>query len=313
MATPQRIASLISSGTEMLYGVGAGDRVVAVSHECDFPREAAAKPRVTYANIDGRLASGAIDKQVKQLLGQGAPLYGIDQPTLERLAPDLIVTQAQCDVCAVRYDDVVGMVDGCDVFRGTEVVALNPQTLDDILADVQRVGDAVGAGEAAREYAASLRDRVDAIRDATSKFTPVRVACIEWIEPLMLACNWMPELIRLAGGDDTLSRPGHSTYSNWNDVRQYDPELIVVMPCGFDLLRTLAETQRLTELPGWWDLSAVRQGRVFAVDGNAYFNRSGPRIVDSLEILARLLHGDAMPPPLEPQARAAAWCRFEVW
>lgn len=313
MDTPRRIASLISSGTEMLFGVGVGDRVVAVSHECDYPRQVASLPRVTFSNIDAQLASGAIDQQVKQLLAEGSPLYGIDQELLRRLAPDLIVTQAQCDVCAVRYDDVVGMMRECDVFAETEVLALNPQTLDDILADVQRVGDAAGAGNAAREYAASLRRRIERVRAATAPLgRPVRVACIEWIEPLMLASNWMPELIRLAGGDAALSKPGHSTYSAWGDVRGYDPEVIVVMPCGFDLARTLAEASVLESIPGWRELSAVKSGRVYAVDGNAYFNRSGPRIVDSLEILAHLLHGERITPPLAPHEQAFSAIHVEA-
>jgi iron complex transport system substrate-binding protein len=294
----------------MLYGVGAGDRVVAVSHECDFPADVADKPRATCSNIDARLASGEIDAQVKQMLSAGEPLYGIDRQALERLAPDLIVTQAQCDVCAVRYDDVLGLVERCGALRDTAVLALNPQTLGDILADVQRVGDAAGASAAARDYAASLRSRIDRVHRSTAAARAVRVACIEWIEPLMLAANWMPELIRLAGGDDALSRPGHSGYSSWDEVRRYDPEVIVVMPCGFDLERTLAEAQALHSVSGWRELSAVRTDRVYAVDGNAYFNRSGPRIVDSLEILAHLLHGQLVPPPLLPAQREHAWQRI---
>jgi iron complex transport system substrate-binding protein len=307
---PQRIASLISSGTEILYGIGAGERVIAVSHECDYPSDVDTKPRVTYANIDGSLASGAIDERVKELIRQGKPLYGIDRIFLERLSPDLIVTQAQCDVCAVRYQDVVDMVQECETFHGTQIVSLNPQSLDDILDDVQRVGEAVGAGRAARDYADSLRQRIEHVRKAVATARLRRVACIEWVEPLMLVGNWMPELIRIAGGDDRLSRPGHSTYSSWNDVRQYDPEVIVVMPCGFDILRSLSEVPKLSKLAGWWELTAVRAGRVYAVDGNAYFNRSGPRIVDSLEMLAHFLHGDLVPPPLAREKRPHAWQRL---
>lgn len=311
MAAPRRIASLISSATEMLYGVGVGDRVVAVSHECDYPVEATEKPRVTYSNVDPQRSSGEIDSQVQRFVSQGEALYGVDHRRLEQLAPELIVTQAQCDVCAVRYDDVLEMVGGCEALRGTDVLALNPQSLDDILADVVRVGDAVGEPEAGRRYAAGLRRRIERVRELTSPAVrPVRVACIEWIEPLMLSANWMPELIRLAGGDASLARAGHSTYSAWDDVVQADPEVIVVTPCGFDLPRTMAEADVLPARPGWEDLSAVRAHRVYAVDGNAYFNRSGPRIVDSLEILAHLLHPDRVEPPLSPKRRTAAWRRI---
>lgn len=306
----QRIASFISSATEILYGIGAGERVVAVSHECDHPREVSEKPRVTYSNIDPLRSSAEIDGQVQQLCGAGAALYGIDRELLERLSPELIVTQAQCDVCAVRYADVVELVETCDALQGAQIVALNPGTLDDILDDVLRVGDAAGVRPAAERYAAELRARIERVRAATAALEPVRAACIEWIAPLMLSANWMPELIRLAGGDDALSHAGHSTYAAWDDVRRYDPEVVVVMPCGFDLERTVQEAGALYALPGWNELTAVRSGRVFAVDGNAYFNRSGPRIVDSLEILAHLLHGDRVPPPLPPGDRAAAWRRI---
>lgn len=311
MSAPRRIASLISSATEMLFGVGAGDCVVAVSHECDFPPEVATRPRATFANVDSHRSSAAIDDQVKQLVTEGAALYGIDQKLLEQLQPDLIVTQAQCDVCAVRYDDVLAMVDGCDAFARAEVLALNPESLEDILADVERVGRAAGVESSGRAYADRLRERVQRVRRAVRPIErAVRVACIEWIEPMMLSANWTPELIRIAGGDAALSHEGHSTYGVWDDVVAYDPEVIVVMPCGFDLPRTVAEAETLYRRSGWADLAAVRSGRVYAVDGNAYFNRSGPRIVDSLEILAHLLHADRVEPPLSAAMRAAAWRRL---
>jgi iron complex transport system substrate-binding protein len=311
MSAPRRIASLISSATEMLFGVGAGDRVVAISHECDYPPEVVTRPRVTFANVDPHRSSGAIDNQVKELVAEGAALYGIDQARLAQLQPDLIVTQAQCDVCAVRYDDVVAMVDRCDAFAGAEILALNPESLEDILADVLRVGRAAGQESAGRRFADELRERIERVRQAVAAMErAVRVAAIEWIEPIMLSANWMPELIRIAGGDATLSHEGHSTYGVWDEVVAYDPEVIVVMPCGFDLARTVAEAEVLRGRPGWADLAAVRSGRVYAVDGNAYFNRSGPRIVDSLEILAHLLHPDRAEPPLSAAARAAAWRRL---
>jgi iron complex transport system substrate-binding protein len=178
--------------------------------------------------------------------------------------------------------------------RDTRVVSLNPLSLEDVFRDIERVGQAVDREARAGEYIAELKSRVEKIRHRTASLSPEqrpRVACVEWIEPLMLAANWMPDLIELAGGVQPFSMSGrHSVYNDWQQVVEFDPEVIVVMPCGFDLERTIAEAQTLTNVPGWSSMSAVRNGRVFAVDGNAYFNRSGPRVVDSLEILAHLFH-----------------------
>lgn len=291
-AAPRRIASLLASATEMLYGLGLGDRLVAVSHECDFPPEAATKPRVTRSNIAASADSLAIDRQVRALLAAGQPLYEIDTPRLAALRPELIVTQAQCDVCAVRYEDVVATVQAHQELRGCPIVPLNPLSLADVLADVERVGRAAAHATEGRRYAARLRARVDAVAQRTAHLAAgerPRVACIEWIEPLMAAGNWMPEIVHLAGGRQTLATAGrHSTVTPWEAVRAFDPECVVVMPCGFDLRQAIAAAEVLTRLPGWRELSAVQSGRVFAVDGSAYFNRSGPRLVDSLELLAGL-------------------------
>jgi iron complex transport system substrate-binding protein len=294
MPCPQRIVSLLSSSTEILYGLGLADRVVAVSHECDFPEAVKAKPRATFTNIAVGATSGEIDRQVRELTAAGKPLYEIDVDLVVRLKPDLIVTQAQCDVCAVRYEDVVGMVGREPALRGVPIVALNPQFLHDILADVARLGEATSSTDAATRYVAELRRRIEAVRARTGNL-PIdrwrRTACIEWIDPPMAAGNWMPELIDLAGGTQPFNTAGeHSSYTRWEQIVAFDPEVIVVMPCGFDLERTTAEAVRLADFPDWQSLAAVRAGRVYAVDGNALFNRSGPRIVDSLELLSRLIH-----------------------
>jgi iron complex transport system substrate-binding protein len=311
MASALRIASLLSSATEMLFGLGLGDRVVAVSHECDFPAAAAAKPRVTFSCIDAAANSLAIDRQVRALVERGEPLYGVDADLLESLTPDLIVTQAQCDVCAVRYEDVLRAVGESTILRGRPVLPLNPMSLADVLADIGRVASAAGVPDAGLNYTDQLSERVAAVRRRSEQISPgqwPRVACIEWIDPPFLAANWMPELIGWAGGDDGgLSRPGeHSTVARWDDLLAFDPQVIVVMPCGFDLPRCIAEIGQLTTLPGWNDLAAVRAGRVYAADGNAYFNRSGPRLVESLEILAHLFHPGLHPPPLGLD-RAITW------
>lgn len=289
-----RIVSLLSSATEMLYGLGAGSEVVAVSHECDFPADVTAKPRATFTNIDPSASSGAIDVQVRELTAAGKPLYEIDVAVVVGLRPDLIVTQAQCDVCAVRYEDVLDLVRREPTLSDVPVFSLNPERLGDILADIVRLGKATNRQDAAARYVDALCARVEAVR-ARSGGLPSerrrRVACIEWIDPPMMAGNWTPELVDLAGGVQSFAVAGrHSTYTPWDDVVRFDPEVVVVMPCGFDLERTVVEARRLTEFAEWQSLRAVRDGRVYAVDGNALFNRSGPRIVDSLELLARLVH-----------------------
>ena len=232
--TPRRIASLLASGTEILYGLGLGDCVVAVSHECDYPPSVAGKPRVTVSHVAAPTSS-EIDTQVREMLAAGQALYDIDAATLAALAPDLIVTQAQCDVCAVKYEDVLALVRDEPALRDMRVVALNPMTLADIFADIMRVGEATGAVEAAHKYLAALQNRVTAIRQKTSHLFPCdrpRVAAIEWIEPLMLAGNWMPELLELAGGVQPLNRHGHhSTYNEWQSVVDFDPQVVLVMPC----------------------------------------------------------------------------------
>lgn len=294
MPPAQRIASLLASATEILYGIGLGEQVVAVSHECDFPDEVKHKPRVTRTRIDPEAESAAIDQQVQAACAAGAGLYNIDVARLADLKPDLIVTQAQCDVCAVRYADVLDAVCTQPGLTGARVVALNPQSFSDIFADIRRVGEAAGRPLAAEAYSAKLEARVDQVRrrarHARDGDRP-RVIGIEWVDPLMAAGNWFPEMVKLAGGLKCLTEGGrHSPYVTWEAIVTTDPEVVLVMPCGFDLERSRREAKSLRRLPGWNTLGAVRSGRVFAADGNAYFNRSGPRMVDSLEILAWLLH-----------------------
>lgn len=295
-----RIVSLISSATEMLYALGLGDSVVAVSHECDWPPEIAGKPRATTSAIDASRPSGEIDVQVRSKLAAGEPLYGIDGALIASLRPDLIVTQAQCDVCAVRLDDVRAMIATQPELHATQLVSLQPNRLGDIFEDILRLGCATGRTVPAEGFIAQLNARVELVRQRVAgelqSQSRRRVAIIEWTEPLMLAANWTPELVAIAGGDCPLAIAGeHSVYHTWSAVAAFDPEVIVVAPCGFDLPRSLLEAQALTRLPGWLDTAAARARRVFALDGNAYLNRSGPRIVDTLEILAELFWGSSVP------------------
>jgi len=291
MSKPNRIASLISSATEILFAIGAGDRVVAVSHECDCPDEVQELPRATFSHVDAMAGSREIDEQVKQLSGSGAALYEIDRDLLVRLQPDLIVTQAQCDVCAVKYDDVVDLVKSQQALAHTEVLPLQPQRLEDVFKDVLRVGQATGDVEQAKSFVAQLRERLTEVDRRVSDRPRPKVAVIEWTDPLMLAANWVPELIAAGGGRCDLTTAGeHSDYARWEDLLAYDPDVLIVSPCGFDLPRCRREIDELAKRDAWKRLSAVQSGRVHAIDGGAYFNRSGPRLVDTVEILDGLLH-----------------------
>jgi iron complex transport system substrate-binding protein len=317
MSDQRRIASLISSGTEILYLLGLGPRVVGVSHECDYPPAIAGLPRLTRALVESTAASRDIDEQVRTLATNGQALYEVDVARLVELRPDLIVTQSQCDVCAVRYEDVASAVSNTPKLEGTKILALNPQSIHEVLDDVVRVAEAVGdtsAIERARGFRSACISDLRARRKRIAEMQPdelPRVVCLEWIDPPMVAANWMPEMVELAGGRCSLTRPGvHSSYADWRAIVDYDPQVIVIMPCGFGLERAIAEAQVLVRFEGWHGLSAVRDGRVFAVDGNAYFNRSGPRLIDSLAILSHLCRPELFPPPHDEQA-AGAWHRLE--
>jgi len=306
-----RICSLLPSATEIALAVGAGDAVVGVSHECDFPASIRGKPRATVSFIDSSRPSEQIDEEVKSRLGTGLPLHGLNEPLLRDLAPDFIVTQAQCDVCAIQYDDVLKLVASSPEFSQTKVLALSPNSLEEILQDVLRVGEAVGLPDKAKQLESSLRQRVDRASSLTRSLDPSsrpRVICVEWTSPLMTAGNWTPELIELAGGQSGLASPReHSRYVTWPEIVDFDPQVLLVAPCGFDLRRSEHEAQELPALPGWSAVSAVKAGRVFVLDGNALLNRSGPRIVDSLELLAHLLHPSRFPAPGGFLAEGSAW------
>jgi len=313
-----RIVSLLSSATEILFAIGAADQVVAISHECDYPPESQHLPRATRSLVNSSRPSHEIDEQVKRLMEAGEPLYEIDRELIRRLQPDLIVTQAQCDVCAVRYQDVVDFVAAELALARAKVLDVQPHTLDDILRDVICVGEAAEASRSGREYAESLNVRIKQVAakggaetDGAAGRQRPRVICLEWTDPIMTAGNWTPGLIELAGGHSCLAYPGrHSTYAPWDSVRANDCDVLLVAPCGFGLARSQQEAQRLVALPGFTDLTAVRSGRTFVIDGNAYLNRSGPRIVDSLEILAYLIRPDLFEPPSGELAEGRAWARL---
>lgn len=301
-----RIVSLLSAATEMVCALERAHQLVGISHECDYPPEILDRPVVTETKVDPRRPSADIDGQVKQLVGAGLSVYGIRADVLRRLAPDVILTQQQCEVCAVSYDEVVAAVTSF-LERAPVVVSLQPARLGDILDDIRRVGEAIGAEAAAAELVGRLRRRMERVREAIARVSDrPRTLFLDWIEPLMAGGHWIPEMIQLAGGSAAFGRSGLPAPSiTWEAIVESQPEVIVIAPCGFSLRRTERELSSLTGRPGWAQLPAVRMGRVYIADGVAYFNRSGPRIIDSLEMLAAMIHPEVGQSLLEPDVRAS--------
>lgn len=291
---PKRVVSLIPAATEIVYALDCGERVVGRSHECDYPDDVRSRPVCTAAKLDAAGPSAEIDRRVKAIVAEALSVYRVDEALLERLAPDLILTQTQCEVCAVSFAEVEQAV---AAWSGTApaIVSLAPGTLEEVWADIDRVARALGVAARGQALVAELERRAAAIAAAAAPASgtesPPTVACIEWIEPLMAAGNWVPQLVEMAGGADLFGEAGrHAPWMTWDQLRRADPEVIVVMPCGFDIARSRHELGALVERPGWAELGAVGAERVFITDGNQYFNRPGPRLVESLEILAEILH-----------------------
>jgi iron complex transport system substrate-binding protein len=285
-----RIASLLASATEIVCALGARDDLVARSHECDFPHDVADLPAVTAPKLNTSRPSVEIDRDVKRLLEQALSVYTVDADRLRALRPDIIVTQTQCEVCAVSENDVLAAL---AEWTGTrpEIVSLRPDGLSDVYADIVRVAEAIGRSEAGITLVAAMKQRIAAVAAKAAALPKPRMACIEWIEPLMAAGNWMPELVVLAGGDNLFGEAGrHSPWLTLEQLVAADPDVIVVLPCGLDIERCRAEMPALAAKPEWRGLRAVRESRVYLTDGNQYFNRPGPRLADSAEIMAEILH-----------------------
>jgi iron complex transport system substrate-binding protein len=292
----ERIASLLPSTTEIVCALGQGASLVGRSHECDFPPEVAALPALTESKLDPRAASPAIDDRVKQLVREGLSIYRVDAERLRELAPSVVLTQDHCDVCAASPKDVEAALQDWTGGR-PRVISLAPCTLADVWGDLVTVATALGVPERGEALAHELASRLTDVSERTLRIRPrPSVAAIEWTQPLMAAGNWMPELIALAGGRNSFGETGlHSPWLEWEALRAADPDVIVVLPCGFDLARTRREMAPLAASSGWSELRAVRAGRVFLTDGNQFFNRPGPRLVESLEILAEILHPEGFP------------------
>ncbi len=289
---PHRIVTLLPSATEIVCALGFEDQIVGRSHECDYPPSVKRLPPLTQPKFDPEGSSAAIDARVRTIVGEALSVYRVDADLLRALQPDVIVTQSQCEVCAVSIRDVEEAVAGWLGGAPPKIVSLAPYSLGDVLNDMGRVAMALGVGAAGIETVSQLNRRMsDIAHEASRATTRPRVACIEWIDPLMAAGNWMPELIAMAAGENLFGVAGqHSPWMKFEELVTADPEVIIVMPCGFDMRRAAEEMPVLTARPEWRDLSAVRNSRVFLADGNQYFNRPGPRIVESLEILAEILH-----------------------
>lgn len=285
-----RIVSLLPSATEIVYELSLGDSLVGVSHDCDWPPEVLKKPKLSQAVVHSDMPSAEIDQIVRERLHSGLSVYHIDAELLQRLAPDIILTQELCEVCAPSFHDVREAVKILKSYP--TIVSLEPHDLEDIFDNILTVGEVTGRSEQARQRVAKLRRRVEHIRTNTEKLSyRPRVCCIEWLEPLMVGGHWIPQMVEYAGGEDWLGEAGQpSHYVDWPELREYNPDIIVLMPCGFSIERTLQEINLLTGLEGWEELSAVKENQIFIVEASAYFNRPGPRIVTGLEILAEITH-----------------------
>ena len=293
-----RIVSLLPSSTEICFALGQGQSLVGVTHECDFPPQATYKTVMTRSllQLEGATPS-EIDRHVRQALHEGSSLYALDQEALRRARPDVIITQELCEVCAVAYRQVL---DAAKVLPGRpQVLSLEPHSLADVLRSFADVGQVTGARERAAELVRGLWARLDAVRGAVAGKDRPRVVCLEWLDPLMVAGHWVPDQVDAAGGIDVLGEPGaRSRVVSPAEVIAAQPEVILSMPCGFRLEESAAQLQALAEFPGWKKLPAVKSGEVYAVDGSWYFNRPGPRVVDGIEMLARILHPEAWRGPV---------------
>lgn len=283
-----RIVSLVPSATEIVYALGLGEHLVARSHECDYPPEVEQVPIITYSLIPPDLPSSEIDRMVSATLMTHATLYGLNLELLQALEPDLLITQALCDVCAVSFNSVQEAV--AALSPRTRVLNLKPTTLQSVMDTFQMVADAAGVPERGRELVRQFQARVERVRERTQHRPPVRLTFLEWIDPPFACGHWTPELIQLAGGIDGHGKAGQpSRRMEWQEVLDWQPEAIVIACCGFTIERTMQDLPILEQMPGWETLPAVRHGQVFITDGNAYFSRPGPRLADSLEWLAEQL------------------------
>lgn len=288
-----RIASLVPSATEMLFALGLGRSVVAVTHECDFPPEASDLPHLTRSIVPEGLDAAGIDRAVREHTEAGEAIYALDEELLHELQPDLIVTQQVCAVCAVSFEDVTKVAERIE--SQPNVISQDPATLGEVLADIRILGEAAGALDAAEALLEEAADRLDEIQDAVETADPLRVAALEWLDPVFIGGHWVPQMIELAGAEDVLGFAGEkSRTAQWAEIAAARPEVVVSMPCGYYAEQAAKETMQHADR-----LAQLRPERVVAVDAAAYFSRPGPRLVDGVELLAHLFHPDRIEPPPE--------------
>ncbi len=287
-----RVASLLPSATEMVHFCGAGDALVGVTHECDYPPGVESLPHLTSSKIDQNMTGAEIDAAIGRHLTDTGSIYSLDAELLEELAPDLIITQGLCEVCAVSTNLVEEAASGLEA----RIFSMNPTSLREVLDDTVAVGETLGRGEEARTKVAVLEGRLARLEETVARLPRPRVGCIEWLDPPFSAGHWVPEMVRIAGGEEVLAGPGEpSRRLSWEEVIEAAPEVLVLMPCGFGARRTVEEARRvLPRISGWDGLPAVKSGRVWAVDANSYFSRPAPRLAEGVEILARILHPGAL-------------------
>lgn len=285
-----RIYSFIPSATEIVYALGLGDQLCGVTHECDYPPEARSKPAVIRPLVDASsLSQREIDDRVVESMSHGHGLYSIDRAVLAKNKPDVVITQELCDVCSVSLREVLATIS--ELSSSCEVVSLKPRGLRDVLEDVSTVGKACGVESAAERLVESLEARVEAVRLRAEGLERPRVFCVEWFDPVFASGHWVPEVVEIAGGRDSLGRPGEdSRKMAWDRVLAYDPEVLVLMPCGFATGRAIEDLPLLARREGWRTIAAVKSGNVFATNASAYYSRPGPRLVDGLELMGRMIH-----------------------
>ncbi len=286
-----KIVSLLPSSTEIVCKLGFRDNLVGVSHECDYPISVKDLPILTKPRFSPINSSQEIDKSVQDLLKKGLSVYEVDTDLLKKLAPDLIITQAQCEACAVSLNDVKKAVSEW-VENKPDIVSLEPNFLDEVWSDFERVGEKLNSSDSYLKFKTEIEQRLESLKQKSQHLSKrPTVVCVEWIDPLMIAANWVPELVDIAGGINMLSKPGsHSHIFKWEEILESNPDFIIMMPCGFDINRTLEEIEILKQKPDWSKLEAVKSNHVFVVDGNQYFNRPGPRLLESAEILFEIFN-----------------------
>ncbi len=299
-----RIVSLLPSTTEIAAALGFADALVGRSHECDYPERVHTLPALTRPKYPQQNNSASTDREVKNLLEQGLSVYEVDADNLAALKPDIILTQDHCEVCAASLSDVTEALRSYTHSESVEVISVSPVSLNGIFESFLTIGKALNAPEKAQELVIEIRERLDIIRNTVYGEAKRSVVTIEWIDPLMTAGNWIPEITDIAGGEHLIAEAGkHSPWLQWETVLECDPDVLLVMPCGYSFEQTEKELHLLTDKPGWKDLKAVQDGEVYLLEGNQYFNRPGPRIFESTRILAEILH----PGLFEPIHRGVGW------